>query len=94
MNEKFTAKEVCENLGITIWTLTNWYQWERISLTDGSLTDRVLPIAKREETEKGRPRYWSREQLAELQQFQKTVVRGRNGKMAKVTNPKSRQAKH
>lgn len=87
----YKANEVCDILGITIWTLTNWYQWERISLEDGTITERVLPIPTKVPNVKGKPRMWSEEQLEELKQFQTTIVRGRNGIMAKVTNPKSRR---
>lgn len=87
----YKANEVCDILGITIWTLTNWYQWERISLEDGTITKRVLPIPTKVPNVKGKPRMWSDEQIEELKQFQTTIVRGRNGIMAKVTNPKSRR---
>lgn len=85
------ADEVCNILGITIWTLTNWYQWERISLEDGTITERVLPTPTKITNVKGKPRMWSDEQIEELRQFQTAIVRGRNGVMAKVTNPKSRR---
>lgn len=87
----YKANEVCDILGITIWTLTNWYQWERISLEDGTINERVLPIPTKVPNVKGKPRMWSDEQLEELKQFQTAIVRGRNGIMAKVTNPKSRR---
>lgn len=87
----YKANEICDILGITIWTLTNWYQWERISLEDGTITERVLPIPTKVPNVKGKPRMWSEEQLEELKKFQTTIVRGRNGIMAKVTNPKSRR---
>ena len=85
------ADEVCNVLGITIWTLTNWYQWERISLGDGTITERVLPTPTKMTNVKGKPRMWSDEQIEELKLFQTAIVRGRNGVMAKVTNPKSRR---
>lgn len=87
----YKADEVCRKLGITIWTLTNWYQWERISLEDGSLTERVLPIPEKLEGVKGKPRVWNDDQLDALRYFQSQIVKGRNGVMAKVTNPKSRR---
>ena len=89
----FKVNEVCEILGITLWTLTNWYQWERISLEDGSITERVLPIPTKAENTKGKPRMWTDEQVEKLREFQQSIVRGRNGVMAKVTNPKSRHRK-
>lgn len=89
----FKAQEVCEQLGITIWTLTNWYQWERISLEDGSLSARLLPVPTKLEGVKGKPRMWDEYQVEELRVFQKSIVKGRNGIMSKVTNPKSRQAR-
>ena len=90
----YNANEVCEKLEITTWTLTNWYQWQRISLEDGTLNEPVLPEPIKEVSSKGQPRMWSEEQLLELKEFQKQIVRGRNGIMAKVTNPKSRRAKN
>ena len=88
------ANEVCKQLGITIWTLTNWYQWQRISLKDGTLDEPILPEPIKEEGVKGKPRMWSDEQIEELREFQKQIVRGRNAIMAKVPNPKSRRAKN
>lgn len=87
----YKADEVCRKLGITIWTLTNWYQWERISLEDGSLPERVLPIPEKLLEVKGKPRVWNDDQLDALRLFQSQIVKGRNGVMAKVTNPKSRR---
>ena len=84
---------VCEILGITVWTLTNWYQWERISIEDGSLPERVLPIPEKLTATKGKPRVWTPAQLEQLKEFQASIVRGRNGIMARVTNPKSRRKK-
>jgi hypothetical protein len=89
----YNANQVCDKLKITIWTLTNWYQWERISLEDGTLSGRLLPVPIKDETRKGKPRMWSESQLEELKIFQGSIVRGRNGVMAKVTNPKSRHKK-
>lgn len=94
MNTDFLkASEVCEVLGITIWTLTNWYQWERLSLEDGTLPERVLPIPTKDDSSKGKPRLWTMAQVEELKKFQHSIIKGRNGIMAKVTNPKSRHAK-
>ena len=90
----YSANQVCEKLGITVWTLTNWYQWERISIEDGTLSSRLLPVPERDLTKKGRPRMWSESQLEELKVFQTSIVRGRNGVMAKVTNPRSRHKKN
>ena len=87
----YKADEVCNKLGITIWTLTNWYQWERISLEDGSLSERVLPTPEKLLEVKGKPRVWSDDQIDALRYFQSQIVKGRNGIMAKVTNPKSRR---
>jgi hypothetical protein len=92
--ELFKASEVCNRLGITTWTLTNWYQWERISLEDGSLSARCLPVPIKAEGVKGKPRMWTENQIEELRAFQNNIVKGRNGIMARVTNPKSRHAKH
>jgi hypothetical protein len=51
----------------------------------------VLPTPTKMTNVKGKPRMWSDEQIEELRQFQTAIVRGRNGVMAKVTNPKSRR---
>lgn len=90
----FKVEEVCKMLGITTWTLTNWYQWERISLEDGTLTERVLPVPIKVKDAKGKPRMWTAEQVTQLKEFQQNIIRGRHGVMAKVTNPKSRHAKN
>ncbi len=90
----FKVEDVCKMLGITTWTLTNWYQWERISLEEGTLTERVLPVPIKVTDAKGKPRMWTAHQITELREFQKNIIKGRNGVMAKVTNPKSRHAKN
>lgn len=80
------AQTICTELGITYWTLLNWYAWEKSALADGSITDNILPVPTRLNNQPGRPRDWTADDLVKLKEFQASIQHGRNGKMGKITN--------
>lgn len=81
MVDMWLAKEVCEELGITRYTLTNWYSWEKKALKAKLLDHRVLPIPSRINHSAGQPLYWTKSQVEELKEFQKNIIVGRKGLM-------------
>lgn len=93
-NEKmFTADEVCKELKITIYTLRNWYNWERKQLEAGNVSSSYLPEPIRNVHAKGKPRMWSKEMVLQLKDYQKTIVMGRNGNYGMYSNPMHTETK-
>lgn len=83
----YRRNDLCEVLGISVHTLQKWYQWERYSLSDGTVTEKYLPEPHVFETERGKPQYWTEEQLEQLKAYRDSIVVGRKGKYGKYTNP-------
>ena len=93
-NEKFyNASQVCEKLGITIYTLTNWYNWQRKGLRDGLCKTPYLPEPIRQQNVKGKPRMWTDEMIKKLAEYQKGIVTGRNGSYGMYSNPYYKETK-
>ena len=91
-NEKlFTADEICKELHITIYTLRNWYSWEKKRIRAGEKS--YLPQAIRLEHTKGKPRVWDANMLEQLKEYQKTIVTGRNGIYGVYSNPFHKETK-
>ena len=90
MNDEkmYSADEICKELKITHWTLTNWYAWEKKL----GLSDLPQPIVL--EHAKGKPRRWTEDMLNQLQEFKTNIVVGRNGKFGEFTNPKHKNSPH
>ena len=86
-NKNYYANDVCEILNISNYTLSNWYRWERKCLKDGGADKPYLPQPNYEMDVKGKPRYWTSEQIKQLESYKKNIVHGRNGKYGKYTNP-------
>ena len=87
-NEKiYRADEICKKLGISSWTLSNWYRYESKQLKSGEITEHYLPIPERIMSEKGKPRVWTAEMLKQLKDYQSKVVVGRLGVYGKYSNP-------
>lgn len=95
MNEKvlLNATQVCEELKITKYTLSNWYNWERLQLRDGIIKIPKLPKPLVAKDKKGKPRMWTQEMLEELKNYQKGIIMGRNGSYGKYSNPYYKETK-
>ncbi|WP_026669119.1 hypothetical protein [Butyrivibrio sp. AE3006] len=83
---RYSKNDVCSILGITSFTLENWYRWERKEITNKAVTDNYLPQPIKLENQKGKPLRWSLEMVELLKAYQDQIVRGRNGKYGKYTN--------
>ena len=93
MQEFYTTREVCELLGITNYTLTNWYSWQKKRLNEGLVSEPYLPQPTRLENGKGRPRQWTGKMIKQLQEYQKHIVVGRNGIYGMYSNPFHKETK-
>lgn len=82
----YSRNDVCEMLGISTFTLTNWYKWERKELAENAVSEEYLPHPVQLEHEKGRPLRWSYEMVVELMSYKAHMVKGRNGRFGKYTN--------
>lgn len=83
----YSADEVCKEVGISSWTLGNWYRWERKQIESGRVEGNYLPIPERRDDLKGKPRRWSADMVKELKNFKKSIVVGRNGIYGVYSNP-------
>lgn len=88
----YSINEVCEQLGITIWTLKNWYSWEKKRIEEG-ICEKYLPTPIRMNNTKGRPNFWTKDMLEELRDYQNTIIMGRNGNYGMYTNPTHKETK-
>jgi hypothetical protein len=87
-NEKiYLIDEVCEILKVSTHTLQKWYQWERYELRDGIVSENYLPIPNKLTNKRGKPKFWTENQIKELQKFKNEIVMGRNGRFGKYSNP-------
>jgi hypothetical protein len=89
----YNASQVCERLGITIYTLTNWYNWEKKGLRDGLVKEPYLPEPLRMTNVKGKPRMWTETMVEGLTEYQKGIVTGRNGSYGIYSNPYYKETK-
>lgn len=85
--KKYRVYELCEALGISFYTLSNWYRYQSKRLEAGEVTEKYLPEPIRLEDIKGKPRIWTETMLEELREYQKNIVTGRNGIYGKYSNP-------
>lgn len=93
-NEKmYSANEICEELNISSFTLTNWYIWEKRLIKDGDISEPYLPQPIRVSNLKGRPRQWTAEMLEQLKDYKSKIVLGRNGIYGKYSNPMHEETK-
>ena len=85
-NEKlYTEIELCEILNISNWTLKSWYLWESRDIKKGM--DRYLPVPIKLSDRRGRPKRWTNDMVKQLQEYQKSIVKGRNGVHGEYSNP-------
>jgi hypothetical protein len=89
----YNASETCKILGITSFTLTNWYAWERKLIKSGRISEPYLPQPIRITNKKGKPRMWDSAMVEQLRAYQKTIVVGRNGKFGEFSNPSHKNTK-
>lgn len=84
-----TATEVCVLVGISVYTLNNWYTFKR--LHPRHELSKLLPKPI-QANEKG-PRYWKRSDVDSIMEFKARRPRGRNGVMGEL-QPKCRRVKN
>lgn len=89
----FNLYEVCEQLGVSTYTVKNWYRWENNLLKQGRITKRYLPQPKTKVHTKGSPRMWTDKMVEELKEFKSNIVTGRNGIYGEFSNPCHKQTK-
>ena len=92
-NKTYKAIEVCNELNISINTLTNWYRWQNNLLKTGEITKKYLPEPSKLEHEKGKPRIWTQAMVDELKEYKSSIVFGRNGVYCKFSNPNHKNTK-
>jgi hypothetical protein len=79
-NEKnLTAYQVCNELNVSVKTLTNWYKWYNDPSFEKPKNMPTLP--KYEQSHEKGPRYWSKDDIKTLKVFKESLPRGRNGIM-------------
>lgn len=76
-----TAQQVVVLLGISENTLNFWYRFKKEN-PDNEIAQLLPEYTK--DTEKAR-RYWKREDLQKLKEFQQSIPKGRNGIMGGTT---------
>ena len=60
MEERYYNRtEVCEILGITNFTITNWYRWQNTLIKNGEIDKQYLPAPIRQKNVKGQPLFWT-----------------------------------
>lgn len=87
----YSADEVCKELKVSSWTLSNWYRWEQKLISDGN--ESYLPAPIKLEHTKGTPRRWTESMIEQLREYQKSIVTGRNGIYGVYSNPYHKETK-
>lgn len=89
MNETklYSSDEVCKILGVSSFTLSNWYNWESKQLKEGLVTEKYLPQPVKLEHQKGKPRRWTEAMVEKLKEYKQNIVIGRNGIYGMYSNP-------
>lgn len=83
VNGLMTASEVAVAVGISIYTLNNWYKWDSIATKEERSEMPELPKFIQEQPRQ--PRYWESKDIWKLIEFKANVKKGRAGKMGKVS---------
>lgn len=86
----YNIEQVSKMLGVTIYTVRNWYMWQNKLIKSGEVEKKYLPIPEKQIHAKGKPSMWSLEMIDDLRMYQKDIVRGRNGNYGKFTNQKAK----
>ncbi len=82
----YSRNQVCEMLGISSFTIINWYQWQDKLIKAGEVTNNYLPVPEKRQNVKGRPLMWSLEMINQLRTYQDSIKHGRNGIYGRFTN--------
>ena len=91
-DKMYNATELCEELGITLYALANWYRWEKYQIRDGIVEKPYLPAPGKLKNVKGRPKVWSYSMVLQLKKYQAGIIMGRNGKYGMYTNSRHNKA--
>lgn len=83
---RYSKRDVCDALGISEFTLNNWYTWQNKRFRDQIVQEEYLPRPMKIEHMKGKPRRWSARMIEILREYQRGIVKGRNGIYGKYTN--------
>ena len=89
----YNIKELCDELGVTLWTVRNWYGWEKKLLAENKDMKKYLPEPINLVNLKGKPRVWTKEMVDELKEYKKSIIVGRNGAYGKYSNPNHKNTK-
>lgn len=92
-NRLYNRYEVAERVGVSTYTISNWYKVEKKMKNDVAGYVSKLPEPITDNTKCGQPKYWTEAQIKELMMFKKGMVFGRYGIYGKY-NRKNRQNKH
>lgn len=84
----YSKRQVCDILGISSFTIANWYRWQKKLIESGEIEREYLPAPEKRENEKGRPCMWSLTMIDQLRRYQEGIVHGRNGIYGRYTDPK------
>lgn len=87
LTKYYNLDDTCKKLKISRQTLNNWYRWENNLLKEGIITKRTLPVPVHDNNMRGKPRYWTQNDIDILKKFRDSMVVGRNGIYGKYTNP-------
>ena len=89
----YNLYDVCEKLGVSTFTVKNWYRWENKLINEGKITERYLPQPKKLEHAKGSPRVWDEKMLKQLMKYKANMITGRNGIYGIYSNPYHKDTK-
>lgn len=78
-----TASEVCYLVGISIYTLNNWYTFKRENPDDEYA--KMLPEIYHKSEGNRTKRYWNAEDVGKLIEYRTKIPWGKNGVMGSVT---------
>lgn len=79
--ELLTGAEVCVLVGISIYTLNNWYKFKKAEPKNKYA--KMLP--KFTQSTSRQTRYWKRTDIPKLIEFKNSIPQGVSGVMGKVT---------
>ena len=85
-DDLYSKQQVCDILGISFYTLNNWYRWQKKSLDSREISEEYLPKPIKITNAKGCPLMWTMHMIERLKEYKKRIVRGRNGEFGKYTN--------
>ena len=81
MKGKLTVEQVAVKVGVSVNTVNNWYRWKMFEPEHEMA--KLLPDF--EQSGERQTRYWKKEDIKSLKEFQKKLPKGRNGILGKAT---------